>query len=43
MKEYNTNQSIKYWSEEDRPREKLMLKGKSALTDAELKIGRAHV
>lgn len=36
MKEYNTNQSIKYWSEEDRPREKLMLKGKSALTDAEL-------
>jgi DNA repair protein RadC len=27
---------ILHWAEEDRPREKLMLKGKSALTDAEL-------
>ncbi|MDZ7778225.1 MAG: DNA repair protein RadC [Bacteroidales bacterium] len=36
MKEYSTTQSIKYWSEEDRPREKLVMKGKSTLTDAEL-------
>ncbi|HZI23673.1 MAG TPA: DNA repair protein RadC [Chryseolinea sp.] len=28
--------TIKSWSPEDRPREKLILKGKSALTDAEL-------
>ena len=28
--------SIKSWAEEDRPREKLILKGRSALTDAEL-------
>lgn len=28
--------SIKNWAEEDRPREKLMLKGVSALTDSEL-------
>lgn len=28
--------SIKSWAEEDRPREKMLLKGKSALTDAEL-------
>ncbi|MEZ4950582.1 MAG: DNA repair protein RadC [Saprospiraceae bacterium] len=28
--------SIKNWAEEDRPREKLLLKGKSHLTDAEL-------
>ena len=34
MKEYNF--SIKQWSLEDRPREKLCAKGKSALTDAEL-------
>ncbi|HBS53851.1 MAG TPA: hypothetical protein DD806_07620, partial [Flavobacterium sp.] len=27
---------ISSWSEEDKPREKLMLKGKSALSDAEL-------
>ena len=32
----NDNFSIKSWAENDRPREKLMLKGKSALTDAEL-------
>ena len=34
MKEYNF--SIKQWSLEDRPREKLCAKGKSVLTDAEL-------
>ncbi|WP_462247533.1 RadC family protein [Ekhidna sp.] len=28
--------TIKRWAEEDRPREKLLLKGKSALSDAEL-------
>lgn len=28
--------SIKFWAEEDRPREKLLIKGKKALTDAEL-------
>jgi DNA repair protein RadC len=28
--------NIKEWAEEDRPREKLLLKGKSALSDAEL-------
>ncbi len=28
--------SIKQWAEQDRPREKLLLKGKSALSDAEL-------
>lgn len=28
--------SIKYWAEDDKPREKLMLKGKSVLSDAEL-------
>ena len=28
--------SIKHWAEEDRPREKLLLKGKNALSDAEL-------
>ena len=36
MKDYESNQSIKFWSEEDRPREKLLLKGKGNLTDAEL-------
>lgn len=30
------NLTIKSWSEEDRPREKLSLRGKGALTDAEL-------
>lgn len=29
-------QSIKHWAEDDRPREKLLLKGKTALSDAEL-------
>jgi len=36
MKEYQQNQSIKFWSEEDRPREKLLIKGKFSLTNAEL-------
>ena len=36
MKEYNPSFSIKYWSEDDRPREKLLLKGKNALSHAEL-------
>ena len=37
MLEYpKTNFTIKNWSEEDRPREKLILKGKSSLSDAEL-------
>jgi len=35
-KEYLPNLSIKQWAEEDRPREKLVLKGKSILSDAEL-------
>ena len=30
------NFSIKHWSDDDKPREKLMLKGKAALSDAEL-------
>lgn len=30
------NRSIKSWAEDDRPREKMLLKGKSALSDAEL-------
>lgn len=34
--EENTPFSIKYWAEDDKPREKLMLKGKNALSDAEL-------
>lgn len=32
----NDNFSIKNWAEDDKPREKLMLKGKGALSDAEL-------
>lgn len=36
MPEHNTSFSIKSWSEDDRPREKLLRKGKSALSDAEL-------
>ncbi len=31
-----SNFSIKNWAEDDKPREKLMLKGKAALSDAEL-------
>jgi len=34
--EENTLLSIKHWAEDDKPREKLMLKSKSALSDAEL-------
>ena len=33
---YNTKSTIKTWAEEDQPREKLLLKGKSSLSDAEL-------
>ena len=33
---YSHTSSIKEWAEEDRPREKLALKGKSALSNAEL-------
>ncbi|MNK01021.1 hypothetical protein D3C87_188140 [compost metagenome] len=36
MEENTGTFSIKYWAEDDQPREKLMLKGKSALSDAEL-------
>lgn len=36
MEETNNTFSIKYWAEDDQPREKLMLKGKVALSDAEL-------
>ena len=33
---YHQNLNIKSWAEADRPREKLLLKGKNALSDAEL-------
>ena len=33
---YTTKTTIKTWAEEDRPREKLILKGRHALSDAEL-------
>ena len=36
MKPYPEKSSIKYWAEADRPREKLLLKGKASLSDAEL-------
>ncbi|MFL9845832.1 RadC family protein [Flavobacterium rhizosphaerae] len=36
MEETPTGFSIKFWAEDDKPREKLMLKGKAALSDAEL-------
>lgn len=36
MENYNKKTSIRYWAEDERPREKLLLKGKSALSDAEL-------
>ncbi len=36
MSEEKSPFSIKQWAEDDRPREKLMLKGKAALSDAEL-------
>lgn len=34
--EYKKSLSIKQWAEEDKPREKMLLKGRSALSDAEL-------
>lgn len=36
MENYEKKTSIRYWAEDERPREKLLLKGKSALSDAEL-------
>ncbi|MFT5020485.1 MAG: DNA repair protein RadC [Polaribacter sp.] len=36
MSEYNEIKGIKSWAEDDRPREKLLLKGRAALSDAEL-------
>ena len=36
MDNYKKNVSIKQWNEDDRPREKLILKGKIALSNAEL-------
>lgn len=36
MEYENKPLSIKFWAEDDRPREKLLLKGKQALSDAEL-------
>ncbi len=36
LSEKKNNLKIKDWAEEDRPREKLMMKGRSALSDAEL-------
>jgi DNA repair protein RadC len=36
MENDNTNTSIKCWAEDDRPREKLLNKGKHSLSDAEL-------
>lgn len=36
MQEHSNSFSIKDWSDDDKPREKLILKGRSALSDAEL-------
>ncbi|MCF8297755.1 MAG: DNA repair protein RadC [Saprospiraceae bacterium] len=36
MDEYIVKTSIKNWAEDDKPREKLLLKGRSALSDSEL-------
>ena len=36
MSENKTSFSIKHWSQDDQPREKLLYKGKAALSDAEL-------
>lgn len=36
MDNYPVRSSIKFWSEGDRPREKLLLKGKASLSDSEL-------
>lgn len=36
MEEYKPTKGIRSWAEDDRPREKLLLKGRAALSDAEL-------
>jgi DNA repair protein RadC len=36
MEPYDKKPSIRHWAEDERPREKLLLKGKNALSDAEL-------
>ncbi|PIE48884.1 MAG: hypothetical protein CSA39_05475 [Flavobacteriales bacterium] len=36
MSDISENATIKFWKKDDRPREKLLLKGKNALSDAEL-------
>jgi DNA repair protein RadC len=36
MESYENRLTIKNWAEDDRPREKLLLKGKNAMSDAEL-------
>lgn len=36
METYQSKSTIKEWAEDDRPREKLLLKGRNALSDAEL-------
>lgn len=36
MEQYRNKVTIKNWAEDDRPREKLLLKGKNAMSDAEL-------
>ena len=36
MEDYNPIRGIRSWAEDDRPREKLLLKGRAALSDAEL-------
>ncbi|SEL98804.1 DNA repair protein RadC [Aquimarina amphilecti] len=36
MSEYNSSFSIREWNENDRPREKLLVKGKNSLSDSEL-------
>ena len=36
MPYYNPSFSIKSWNEDDRPREKLMLKGRASVSNAEL-------
>ncbi len=35
-KNYENNRSIKFWAEDDRPREKMILKGKNSLSNTEL-------
>jgi len=36
MESYSKNLTIKQWAEDDRPREKLLMKGRHSMTDAEL-------